>query len=129
MDQPKAPAAGKPIVLLVDDEPQLIETLRLGMERDFELEFAASAEEAALMMATRTYDAIVCDHLMPGEVGLEFLVRMRARYPRTRRLLLTGYMNPELISRSVALAELSCCLIKPVRATQVIEAVRAALKG
>jgi len=129
MDAPAAKPAAKPVVLLVDDEPQLLETLRLGMQGEFELDLAASAEEAGLMMATRVYDAIICDHLMPGEVGLDFLVRARERYPATRRFLLTGYMNPELISRSISLAGLSACLLKPVRASQLMQAVRAALRS
>ena len=129
MDAPAATPTVRPVVLLVDDEPQLLETLRLGMQGEFELDFAASAEEASLMMATRVYDAIICDHLMPGEVGLEFLVRARERHPKTRRFLLTGYMNPELISRSISLAGLSACLLKPVRAAELIDAVRTALRS
>ena len=129
MDAPARTPAVKPVVLLVDDEPQLLETLRLGLEREFELDLAATAEEAELMMATRAYDVVVCDHLMPGEVGLDFLVRIRDRHPRTKRILLTGYMNPELIMRSVSVAGLSTCLLKPVRATQVVAAIRTALKG
>jgi len=129
MNAPATTPAVKPVVLLVDDEAQLLETLRLGLQRDFELDLAATAEEAELMMATRSYDVVVCDHLMPGEVGLDFLVRARDRHPRTKRILITGYMNPELIMRSVAVAGLSTCLIKPLRAKQVAEAIRAALMG
>lgn len=80
------------------------------------------------MMASRRYDAVVCDHLMPGEAGLDFLTRMRRLFPHTRRILLTGYMNPELISRSVAVAGLSDCLLKPVKAGQLADAVRTALE-
>jgi DNA-binding NarL/FixJ family response regulator len=36
-------------------------------------------------------------------------------------------MNPELISRSVALARLSACLLKPVKAADLAAAVRTAL--
>jgi hypothetical protein len=35
-------------------------------------------------------------------------------YPKARRILLTGYINPDLISRSVQLAGLSACLMKPI---------------
>src|SRR5581483_1800566 len=104
------------VVLLVDDEPALLDSLRQALETEFDLDLAASAEEAELMMATRTYDVVVSDHLMPGEEGLQFLIRAGKRRPATQRILLTGYMNPELISRSVAVANLACCLVKPVRA-------------
>jgi hypothetical protein len=38
-------------------------------------------------------------------------------------------MNPELISRSVAVANLSTCLVKPVHAADVARAIKAALRG
>src|SRR3954471_22160462 len=99
-----SPAPGaKPTltVLLVDDETALLQSLRLHLEQEFEIEMASSAEEADLMMATKAYDVLVCDHLMPGEEGLPFLKRMSERYPRTKRILVTGYMNPELLARSI----------------------------
>jgi DNA-binding NtrC family response regulator len=118
---------GRPAVLLVDDERQLVAVLSEVLQEEFALETAASAEEADLLMASGTYDVLVCDHMLPGEAGLGFLIRMSERYPATRRILVTGYMNPELISRSAALARLSACLIKPVRAEALAAAVRQAL--
>jgi DNA-binding NtrC family response regulator len=123
-----APTSIRPVVLLVDDEPALLDSLKQGLQADFDLDFAASAEEAELMMATRNYDVVVSDHLMSGEEGLQFLIRAGQRKPATRRILLTGYMNPELISRSVAVADLSACLVKPVHAAHLAQAIRAALK-
>ena len=122
-----ASKTGRPAVLLVDDERELLVALGSGLEGEFALETAASAEEADLLMASGAYDVLVCDHMLPGEAGLEFLIRMSERHPDTRRILLTGYMNPELISRSVALARLSACLLKPVPAAALAEAVRPAL--
>ena len=118
---------GRPAVLLVDDERELLVALGSGLEGEFALETAASAEEADLLMASGAYDVLVCDHMLPGEPGLEFLIRMSERHPNTRRIMLTGYMNPELISRSVALARLSACLLKPVKAAALAAAVRTAL--
>lgn len=123
-----APAQARPVVLLVDDEPGLLASLREGLEAEFDLDCAASAEEAELLMGTRNYEVVVCDHLMRGEVGLRFLVRAAERKPATQRILLTGYMNPELLSRSVAVAQLAACLVKPVHAAELAKAIRAALR-
>ena len=126
-----SPESGPPppvTVLLVDDEPSLLQTLRLGLEREFEVDVADSAAEAELMMATRAYHVVVSDHLMPGEEGLQFLIRASERHPRVRRILVTGYMNPELLSRSISLAGLAACLLKPVKAEEVARAIRAALR-
>jgi DNA-binding NarL/FixJ family response regulator len=116
-------------VLLADDELPLLDTMRQSLEPEFDVEVAASAEEATLLAATRPFDAIVCDQLLPGEQGLEFLMRLAAQHPGARRILLTGYINPDLISRSIALAGLSACLLKPVASVELIKAIRAALAG
>jgi DNA-binding NarL/FixJ family response regulator len=117
----------RPVVLLVDDEPAIREVLMLGLKAHFDVEAANSAQEAEMMMATRNYDVVVCDHLMPDEKGLEFLTRARMNFPQVQRILLTGYVNPELLSRSTQVAGLAGCLMKPVSSTALIEAIRLAL--
>lgn len=128
MADPADSAVKRPVVLLVDDEPALRASMSEGLQAEFDMEVAASAEEAELMMATRHYDVVVSDHLMAGEEGLAFLVRASTRRPRTQRILLTGYINPELISRSVAVAGLAACLMKPVHAAELGKAIRAAME-
>ncbi len=127
MTAPNSPAPARARVLLVDDERPWLDSLRLTLEKEFELDTATSAEEAELFMASRAYDLVVSDHLMPGATGLDFLIRAQDRYPRTQRILITGYVNPELISRSVSLAGLACCLVKPLHAEQLVQAIWSAL--
>jgi len=124
---PPSTPAPLPPVLLIDDEPKLLDAMREALAEEFAIETAASAAEAEMLMAARPFGVVVCDHVMPGETGLDFLVRMRERHPRTKRILLTGYMNPELLSRSIAVAELSACLLKPVKMAELAAAVRLAL--
>ena len=118
----------RPPVLVVDDEPQLLGAMREALAEAFAVDTASTAAEAEKLMAARPYAVVVCDHLLPGEAGLDFLVRMRERHPRTNRILLTGYMNPELLSRSVAVAELVACLIKPVPVAELLRVVRGAAR-
>jgi two-component system response regulator HupR/HoxA len=122
------PAAERPRVLLVDDEVPLLAAMRAALEGEFAVDTATTAAEAEKLLAARTYLALVCDHLLPGEAGLDFLVRMRERHPGVRRILLTGYINPELLSRSVAVAELAACLIKPVPSAELLRVVRGAVR-
>ena len=122
-------AGAKPVVLVVDDERSLLEVMRLGLAARFDVETAVSTEEAEMLLALRKFDAIVCDYLMPREMGLDFLIRARERWPAARRILLTGYMNPELISRSVAVAGLSACLLKPTSPTELGNVLTSALAG
>ena len=125
----ESPLAARRPVLLVDDEPAFLDAMAQGMAGEFEIVTAASAAEAVSRMAMRKYAVVICDHILPGEAGLDFLIRMRERHPETRRILLTGYINPELLSRSIDVAGLSACMLKPVRAAELVKAVREALGG
>jgi len=122
---PKQPAL--PVVLLVDDEPLLLDSLGQELQGTCRLFTAASAADADLKLAARHYDVIVCDHMLPGEQGLDFLARVMELMPSTKRILMTGYTNPEFISRSSAIAGLSACLVKPLRASDIAAAIRAAI--
>ena len=115
------------LVLLVEDEIELRTVMQATLGRFFEIETVASAEEAELLLGLRSFDVIVSDHIMSGESGLDFFVRHYGRWPSTRRILLTGYMNPELISRSVAVAGLSACLLKPLTTNELKTAIEAAM--
>jgi CheY-like chemotaxis protein len=117
----------RPVVLLVDDEPQILNVLELGLKEHFDVESARSTNEAEMMLATRSYDVVVCDHLMPDEEGLTFLTRARTQFPKVQRILMTGYINPELLSRSTGVAGLSGCVMKPIHTPDLIDAIRLAL--
>ncbi|HZZ18097.1 MAG TPA: response regulator [Opitutaceae bacterium] len=119
--------AALPVVLLVDDEPALLDAMSEELKSSFRIYTASSAAEADLRLAARHYDAIVCDHMLPGEQGLDFLGRMLEMLPSTKRILVTGYTSPEFITRSTAIAGLSACLVKPVRAAEIAKAVTDAL--
>jgi DNA-binding NarL/FixJ family response regulator len=97
------------------------------LKDSFELHTAATTAEAEELLAQRRFDVIVCDHMLPGEQGMDFLVRMMETLPSMRRILITGYMNAEFISRCTVIAGLSVCLVKPVRASVIADAIRAAL--
>ncbi len=118
------PAPSRPRVLLVDDEAELHTVLRAGLEPEYQLETAETAEEAETRMGGGNYDVIICDYMLPRESGLDFLMRMSEQFPATRRIMLTGYINPELVSRSVSMAGLSACLVKPMRAAELADQLR-----
>ncbi len=105
----------RPSVLLLEDDTSLAEMIMFTLGREFEIERAANAEEAGLLIAARSFDVLLCDYLLPGrQQGLEFLVEAMDRQPKARRILMTGYINPDMISRSITVAGLTACLMKPV---------------
>lgn len=121
------PSPARASILLVDDEPALLDAMRLNLEAHFDVHTASSVEEAEMLLALQRCDVVVTDHLMPNELGLNFLVRAKDRYPGMRRILVTGYMNPELLSRASQVAGLSACLLKPVRHVEIMREIQRAL--
>jgi CheY-like chemotaxis protein len=117
----------RPVVLLVDDEPLPLSLIARDLQSSCDVYLAASAEEASLHVAAQRFDVIVCDHMMTGEQGISFLMRMMEQIPSTRRILLTGYTSPEFIARSTNLAGLSACLVKPLKSSEVADAIRQVL--
>ena len=105
----------RPAMLLLEDEAELSALTCTALGEEFAIATAATADEARQLLAAHQFDVLVCDHMLPGRTqGLDFLIEAMHLQPKARRVLLTGYINPELISRSVSVAQLSACLIKPL---------------
>lgn len=121
------PADNAPLILLVDDERDLLAAFSAQLGDSFRIETANSAAEADIILGLQPVDLIITDHLMPGENGLDFRMRVQEHFPATKRILVTGYMNPDLITRATALAGLSAFLVKPVNRAQLLGAVQTAL--
>ena len=65
---------------------------------------------------------------MPGkQQGLAFLMEALEQQPTARRILMTGYLKPELLGRSMSVAQLSACLIKPVPIDMLRQALHRSL--
>ena len=118
----------RPALLLVEDEGTLVDALCSNLENEFEIEVARNVEEALLLLASRKFHIILSDHMLPGKLqGLDFLETAMHRQPEAKRILMTGYLNPELLDRSVTLANLSACLIKPVDMVRLRQEIRTAI--
>jgi DNA-binding NtrC family response regulator len=123
------PVPAKDAVLLVDDERPLLDVFEAALSPHFEITKAASVREADFILAQHTFKVVVADHLMPGGNGMDFLVRVREEFPHTQRILVTGYMKPEMLMRSVNEAALFRYLLKPVAIIELIKVVQDAAKA
>jgi DNA-binding NtrC family response regulator len=93
-------AMNQPRVLIVDDDPALLqalpEALRLRMG-GVTVDTADSGATALDRIAALDYDAIVTDIKMPGTDGLTLLAEIRARRPDTPTLMITGHGEHALV--------------------------------
>jgi DNA-binding NtrC family response regulator len=128
-DAIRAPVATKNAVLLIDDEKPLLEVFVAALSADFEVVTATTVREGEGILRQRPFKVVVSDHLMPGGNGMNFLVRAREEYPHMQRVLVTGYMKPELLMRSVNEAALFRYLLKPVSLPELVKVVHEAAKA
>ncbi|MFN2377595.1 MAG: sigma-54-dependent transcriptional regulator [Candidatus Binatia bacterium] len=80
----------KPVVLIVDDEAGVRESVRMVLKDSCEPVVAESGEVALTWLATNRCDLVFLDVLMPGIDGLETLERIRARDTRVAVVMLTA---------------------------------------
>ncbi len=118
----------KDAILLVDDERALLDVYAAALSVYFDVSTATSVREAEFILNKRKFKAIISDHLMPGGNGMSLLVRSREEYPLMQRILVTGYMKPEMLLRSVNEAALFRYLLKPVSMNELISIVQDAVK-
>ena len=114
-------------VLLVDDEPDLLEVFTEALRPYFQTDRAGSAKEAEALLKIRKYKVIVSDHSMPGGDGLSLLARVRKHHPDTVRLLVTSYLDPKFMA-SLGQAEPYRYLLKPVSIPQLVKAIQDAVR-
>lgn len=83
-------------VLVVDDDASLRLSLALLLRaRGFEVDQAASAEDALARLARGGFDAVVSDVRMGTVSGVELATRAKARWPGLRIVLMSGFCRAE----------------------------------
>ena len=111
-------------VLFVDDEKRVLNSMRGLFRREYELYLTTDGAEAVELVAKHDIDVIVADQRMPGLTGVEVLGKVREASPRTVRILLTGYADPEAIEGSINIGEVFRFLSKPCQPTLLRETIK-----
>jgi DNA-binding NtrC family response regulator len=128
---PDATASGAPkdAILVVDDEVPILDAFVAALSPYFDVSQATCSRDADFMLRKKEFKVVISDHLMPGGNGMSFLVRAREEYPKMSRILVTGYMKPEMLMRSVNEAALFRYLLKPVTFAELVKVVQEAARA
>lgn len=127
----------KAVILCVDDEPVILDSLKIQLKNAFEdtytYEVAENADEAMEVLEEYQADTvdvivIVSDWLMPGIRGDEFLIRVHQKFPKIIKVMLTGQADKAAIARATEQANLHRCLHKPWQAEELIETIKSGLE-
>ncbi len=84
---------GKPCLLVVDDEPDLVQSVKDLLRFDYRVLGATRASEGLALLAKEDVHVVMSDQRMPEMTGVEFLKRVKETYPDAVRLLFTAYAD------------------------------------
>ncbi|MCG8556261.1 MAG: response regulator [Proteobacteria bacterium] len=116
-------------VLLVDDEPHVIEGLAAALRSEPYAVLGATSGHGALeLLAQYAVDVIVSDERMPGMKGSELLTRVRHLYPDTVRIVLTGQAELDSALAAINDGEVLRYLLKPCHGDELKGALREAMR-
>ena len=121
------PDTDRPCVLVVDDETRSQESMRRTLDDDFEVLTAGDTAAARELLARHPVSVILCDQRMPGQSGVDFLKEVRAEWPETVRIVISGYADSEDIIAGVNEAGIYRYVLKPWVPQHLLDTVRGAV--
>jgi adenylate cyclase len=121
-------SSSKPRLLVVDDEPDMLEFVERVARRKFAVTPCSSAEDAFAELAAGDYDVLITDQKMPRVSGLELLGRIAGQYPRLVRVLLSGFTDLPDIQRAVSESHVHAYVLKPVDSLRLLAAIEQAYR-
>ena len=101
-------------VLLVDDEPNVLDGLQRALRKEPYLILTATSAEIALeILRMRAVDLVVSDYEMPGMHGTAFLAQVQREFPEIMLFMLTGKATPEIAVQAINDGAISHFFTKP----------------
>jgi len=120
--------AARHTLLVVDDEPEILETVKRTLRREpYDVLTTTSPLEALALLARGGIDLVVSDIDMPEMSGLELVGRVRRDHPDVVRVLLTGAASVESALRAINEGEVHRYFTKPWDKEELRGTLRAAL--
>lgn len=84
-------------VLIIDDEPDMCDTLEMVIApMGYEVLSVGSGEAAIAALAIGRFDLAITDYMMPGLDGEQTLEALKAADPALRVIVVTGYVSEDM---------------------------------
>ncbi len=120
------PATFKRPVLVVDDEPEMLFSLKGLLRQEFEVFTAGSAAEGAEILQNHVIHVVMTDQRMPQVTGVEFLNRIKNEHPAAMRLIFTGYADIKAVIDAINQGNVFRYITKPWDPEELLAALREA---
>ena len=122
-------ASKRSTVLLVDDEANVLSSLKRTLRREgYDILTAGSAAEGLSLLARNDVQLILSDQRMPEMNGTEFLARVKSLYPKTVRMVLSGYSEISAVTDSINKGAVYRFMLKPWDDEKLKEEITGALR-
>jgi YesN/AraC family two-component response regulator len=109
-------------VLIIDDDPTLLEALNAALKAEFQVLLASDARTADSLLKQEPVDLIILDVVLRQESGLDFLAQLRTKSD-VPVLVITGFGNKEVVVAAMR-SRANDYLDKPFSLAQLCEKVR-----
>lgn len=113
-------------LLVIDDEPSILSSLRRQFRKNYQVHIANSAQEGLKVMKEHPIQVIISDQRMPGMSGAAFFDQIKHEYPDATRLLLTGYADIQAVIEAINDGNIFRYITKPWDPTELDTIVREA---
>jgi YesN/AraC family two-component response regulator len=119
---------GKYSILLVDDDPFILEGIGADLEsQGFKITEASSGDKALDLLEKNNYDIVITDLVMENIDGIQVLKKTKSLQPETMVIILTGYGNIQSAIEALRL-EADDYLLKPCESAEILYRVNRCLE-
>ena len=117
----------EPTVLIVDDEPRVLDALEVVLAAEFRVVRASHGQDALRRLADEPEVAVILtDQRMPGMSGIELLRQSQERSPDALRIVLTAYTDVDSLMDAINTGQIYHFLPKPWDPHELLLVVRRA---
>ncbi len=103
----------KHTILVVDDEPDVVRSVKDLLRLDYRVLGATTADEALRLMEQEEVHIVMSDQRMPNMSGVELLGKIRGEHPDAIRLLFTGYADIRAVIDAINTGSVYRYITKP----------------
>jgi signal transduction histidine kinase/CheY-like chemotaxis protein len=118
-------------ILVVEDEPAILDLMRVMLEHGGHEVVTAATPAAALAIADDAeegFDLLISDVVMPGLNGRDLAARLRERHPAMKQIFISGYDEDIIGDHGVVASDVNF-LQKPMTRQQLLDKIAAVMNG
>jgi DNA-binding NtrC family response regulator len=117
---------GKAPILIVDDEEEILQSLRGLLRMEFDVHTAQSGPEALRVLEQQPIQVVLSDQRMPEMAGVDLLNQTQGERPSAIRVIFTGYSDIKAVIDAINKGHVFRYLTKPWDADKLLAVIREA---